>query len=318
MSKSALIVGAGLGGLLCGRILSREGWQLTLLEADSRPGGVLHSFDWDGIPCDVGFHSVGGLGPGEALERIFRPLGLMDLPWYRADADEGMPFMRLNAASDFEMAHVLEPYRKGVWRLHGGGDTLVSALSEGQDIRCRHTVQSIQNKVVTCQDGSVFSADIIISDLSPDQTVLLLKDHLRLSYIHRLAKLTSGPDILQVYCLLEQDCVPWQSGAVFLSEPPLMLHFDEPGTSVLELMCYGQRKPEDMVAQAARRLPGLKVRRYLARSVQGFGIRKYEASDCIAPLTPLPWLYLTGQNLGLHGVLGTAVSALVTCKSIQS
>nr|MBP6648475.1 all-trans-retinol 13,14-reductase [Bacteroidia bacterium] len=32
----------------------------------------------------------------------------------------------------------------------------------------------------------------------------------------------------------------------------------------------------------------------------------------ISPRTKLPNLYLTGQNLNLHGVLGTAVSGIIT------
>ena len=33
----------------------------------------------------------------------------------------------------------------------------------------------------------------------------------------------------------------------------------------------------------------------------------------ISPRTKIPNLYLTGQNLNLHGVLGTTMSGLVTC-----
>ncbi|MEQ8304678.1 MAG: NAD(P)/FAD-dependent oxidoreductase [Cyclobacteriaceae bacterium] len=36
----------------------------------------------------------------------------------------------------------------------------------------------------------------------------------------------------------------------------------------------------------------------------------------ISPRTKIPNLYLTGQNLNLHGVLGVAVSAVVTCSEI--
>ena len=34
------------------------------------------------------------------------------------------------------------------------------------------------------------------------------------------------------------------------------------------------------------------------------------------PITPLPGLYLTGQNLGLHGVLGVSYTAVRTCSVI--
>ena len=33
----------------------------------------------------------------------------------------------------------------------------------------------------------------------------------------------------------------------------------------------------------------------------------------ISPRTKLPNLYLTGQNLNLHGILGASMSAIVTC-----
>jgi all-trans-retinol 13,14-reductase len=36
----------------------------------------------------------------------------------------------------------------------------------------------------------------------------------------------------------------------------------------------------------------------------------------ISPNTKIPNLYLTGQNIKLHGVLGVALTALVTCSSI--
>ena len=37
----------------------------------------------------------------------------------------------------------------------------------------------------------------------------------------------------------------------------------------------------------------------------------------ISPRTKLPNLYLTGQNLNLHGILGAAMSGLVTCTAFM-
>jgi all-trans-retinol 13,14-reductase len=37
----------------------------------------------------------------------------------------------------------------------------------------------------------------------------------------------------------------------------------------------------------------------------------------ISPRTKIPNLYLTGQNLNLHGVLGAAMSGLVTCVALM-
>lgn len=313
-AKSALIVGSGLGGLLCGLILSRKGWEVTVLEADTQPGGVLAGFEWEGVNCETGFHSVGGLAPGEPLEKLFRPLGLMDLPWYKADQDEGFAFLRLNSRTEYEIEHIIGPYQKSVWRLKGGGNTLMEELSKGLDIRLQKKVQAIENKVITCEDGESFNADIIISDLHPLTTIQMVRDHLRPSYVHRLSKLENGPDIFTVHCLLED--APWQSGAIFLDEE-IMLHFGEPETGVLEIMRFGEGNPVEMIERAAQRLGRLKVKKYRSMLSQGYGIIKHSNADFVSPVTPLPWLFLTGQNLGLHGILGTTISALNTCKSIE-
>jgi all-trans-retinol 13,14-reductase len=37
----------------------------------------------------------------------------------------------------------------------------------------------------------------------------------------------------------------------------------------------------------------------------------------ISPQTKLPNLYFTGQNLNMHGILGTALSGLATCTAIM-
>ena len=316
MSDRALIVGAGLGGLLCGQILRRKGWTITLLEADEAPGGVLRPFLWEGVRCERGFHSVGGLSPGEPLEKLFRPLGLMDLPWYRASADEGFPFLRLNSRSEYELEHILAPYAQSTWRLEGGGETLINALSEGLDIRCNKKVTGIENQVLTCEDGSAHEAPVIISGLPPVQTLDLVKGHLRPSYGHRLRKMETGPEICTVHCLLEDGCVPWQSGAIFLED--LMIHFGEPGTGILELLSFGKGRPEEMIMKARRRLPDIRILKHHTTLSHGYGIRKHSAADFVAPRTPLPWLYLTGENLGLHGILGTTITAYNTCKTITT
>ena len=36
----------------------------------------------------------------------------------------------------------------------------------------------------------------------------------------------------------------------------------------------------------------------------------------ISPKTKVPNLYLTGQNLNMHGVLGVTIGAVVTCSEI--
>ena len=85
-----VIIGSGLGGLECGYILARHGYDVTVLEQCRQIGGCLQSFSRrgsDGVPrlFDCGFHYVGGLDEGQSLHPLFRYFGLLDLPWRKMD-----------------------------------------------------------------------------------------------------------------------------------------------------------------------------------------------------------------------------------------
>ena len=73
-----VIIGSGLGGLVCGAILSREGYRVLILEKNKQIGGNLQIFSRDKRIFDTGIHYIGGLGKGENLYRYFQFLGIMD------------------------------------------------------------------------------------------------------------------------------------------------------------------------------------------------------------------------------------------------
>ena len=82
-----VIIGSGLGGLVCGSLLAREGKRVLVLERQAQPGGCMQSYQRDGLSFDTGLHYVGGLAEGQPLHAVFSHLGLMQLPWVRLDAD---------------------------------------------------------------------------------------------------------------------------------------------------------------------------------------------------------------------------------------
>ncbi len=73
-----VIIGSGLGGLLCGTILSKEGKSVCILEKHHQFGGNLQTFKRDGKIFDTGFHYVGGLNEGQNLHQYFKYFGLTD------------------------------------------------------------------------------------------------------------------------------------------------------------------------------------------------------------------------------------------------
>ena len=54
MTKSVIVVGAGLGGLSTALRLSYKGYQVTIIEKQALPGGRLHVLKKDGFTFDVG------------------------------------------------------------------------------------------------------------------------------------------------------------------------------------------------------------------------------------------------------------------------
>lgn len=82
-----IIAGSGLGGLECGFILSKKGYNVCVLEKNAQLGGCLQTFRRGKTEFDTGFHFVGGLDEGQFLHKLFRYYDLLDLPWKRLDND---------------------------------------------------------------------------------------------------------------------------------------------------------------------------------------------------------------------------------------
>lgn len=87
MKYDVVIIGSGLGGLICARQLAQSGRSVVVLERHRVPGGCLQSYRRDGLDFDTGLHYVGGLADGQPLHDAFESLGLLKLPWHRLDAD---------------------------------------------------------------------------------------------------------------------------------------------------------------------------------------------------------------------------------------
>ncbi len=86
--SDVVIIGSGLGGLLCGAILGKNGYKVTVLEKNAGIGGCLQSYYRDGALFDTGVHYIGGLDEGQTLHKIFSYIGLLPgLKLKRLDQD---------------------------------------------------------------------------------------------------------------------------------------------------------------------------------------------------------------------------------------
>ncbi len=77
MKYDVVIAGSGLGGLLCGTILGKEGYRVCVVEKNPKIGGCLQSMYRDGCVFNTGVHYMGGLDEGQILHRYFKYFGLL-------------------------------------------------------------------------------------------------------------------------------------------------------------------------------------------------------------------------------------------------
>ncbi len=73
-----MIIGSGMGGLVCADILAREGYNVCVLEKNKQIGGCLQTYVRDRVIFDSGVHYLGGLGKGQNLYQVFKYMGIID------------------------------------------------------------------------------------------------------------------------------------------------------------------------------------------------------------------------------------------------
>ncbi len=76
--KDAVIIGSGMGGLSAAITLALMKYQVTVIEKNDEPGGLMRGYRRAGVDCPVGVHYLGSLGEGESLRRLFDFLGITD------------------------------------------------------------------------------------------------------------------------------------------------------------------------------------------------------------------------------------------------
>ena len=78
MTYDVIIIGAGLGGLVSGAKLAKQGKKVLLVEQHDRPGGCATTFKRKDYTFEVGLHEMDGLTKADMKIKIFRDLGVFD------------------------------------------------------------------------------------------------------------------------------------------------------------------------------------------------------------------------------------------------
>jgi all-trans-retinol 13,14-reductase len=111
-----LIVGGGIGGLICGCLLSKEGYKVCILEKHSTLGGGLHVFKKHNTVFETGIHYVSGFSHDQVLSKLFSYLNVL----------ENLKLKELDADA-FDIMHIGEDNQK--YELGSGEDNFINGLS---------------------------------------------------------------------------------------------------------------------------------------------------------------------------------------------
>lgn len=110
-----VIIGSGMGGLVCADILGREGYKVCVLEKNKQVGGSLQTYVRDKVIFDSGVHYLGGLGEGQNLYQVFKYLGLIgQLKLQKMDEDS---FDRILIENDDKEYVFAQGYENFIQRL---------------------------------------------------------------------------------------------------------------------------------------------------------------------------------------------------------
>jgi all-trans-retinol 13,14-reductase len=110
-----VIIGGGLGSLLCANILSREGFNVCLVEKNRKLGGSLQTFARKACVFNTGLNYTESLDNGQVLNQYFRYFRLLDK----------LRLKRLNLEG-FEVIH----FNNGTYRFAMGQDNFVESLRQ--------------------------------------------------------------------------------------------------------------------------------------------------------------------------------------------
>lgn len=80
-----VIIGAGIGGLVCGCYLAKHAKKVIILEKNDHPGGCCTSFVKNGFRFDAAAHSLGGMSPNGPIGRVLTELEIKDIGLYRTN-----------------------------------------------------------------------------------------------------------------------------------------------------------------------------------------------------------------------------------------
>ena len=350
---SVAILGAGVGGLFTGALLAQRGFQVTLFEQLPVFGGGLYSYERNGETWSTGMHILTGLQPDGPLTGILTALDLkashvstimdftntLSVLLGEAEAQKAQEGVFRFVGGSQHLANDL-----ALFITRHGGRILLS--------QCVHSVQAKENGFLI---NDTFCFDKIVSSLHPKQLLKITDLPLfRTVTRNRILNTPETAGSFKTYIRLKPESLPYDPVTHYLPEHHLLAltPCSEPGqvyartietvmpmeyeelapwqkdrkARYAEYEAFKQQKAEQVLSLLESVYPDIRSKvvdyftstsltyrdDYLSPEGAMYGMSQGVGSV----RTRVPGFYLTGQNIFLHGLCGTAMTAQQTTQAI--
>lgn len=180
--RKVVVIGSGLGGLACGAVLAREGYDVTVLEQTAQIGGCLQCFYRKGVKYETGMHFIGSAKEGQTLDRLLKFLEVKkDIQLSQLDSDgydivslEGEQFAFANGKESFidKMSEYFPRQRDNIAAYYSlvekvvGASSLHSLKVESADetVNTEYQLKSI-NEVIDSVISDPLLAKVLVGNL---------------------------------------------------------------------------------------------------------------------------------------------------------
>ncbi len=253
-NQTALVIGAGVGGLFTAALLAKRTFLVTVLEQLPVAGGGLYSYEKSGAWWQTGVHVVSGLGEGGFVRAVLDELGI-DVPIEPCEPDvvygEGEHLDLLCGFNDTRNI-IEDSFRQGTFRFVGGtreltdklcayitthgGRVLLSQAVERLDVAHKHV-----NEVIT-KDGMHYAADVIVSSLHPKKLIEACSEPVfRPATIKRIQQTQETYGSFKVYIKFKPDAFPYLPANHYIMPEDILFLTPTPQTmEIIERLEYSE------------------------------------------------------------------------------
>ncbi|MDR1056608.1 MAG: NAD(P)/FAD-dependent oxidoreductase [Prevotellaceae bacterium] len=160
-----VIVGSGLGGLECATILSKEGYNVCVLEKNELFGGCFQTYKRKDRLLDTGIHYIGSLDDGQLMNQYFRYFGIMDkLKIQRLDTEGFDQIWFQGRKYDFSMGYDNFIERMAIY-FPGEHKALIDYITMLKQVASLISIDNLKKGIIA-QSGMAFFLKSVTDQLS--------------------------------------------------------------------------------------------------------------------------------------------------------